>query len=58
MEGLQRLGTEKMLKAAFIMHANYGKFDLCAHILDRHDRAFGGSRSRSYLAQMAAMSSR
>jgi FkbM family methyltransferase len=56
-EELMKLGSAKMLKAAYILHTNYGLYDLCAHLLDRHDRAFGGARLRHYLARLNAIHS-
>jgi FkbM family methyltransferase len=37
-----------LVRAAFIAHVNYGKYDLAAHLLQHHDRRRGGSLLEEY----------
>jgi len=48
---LAQLPREKLLKAAYIAHVNYGLLDLAAHHIARYDRAAGTSLLVGYLAQ-------
>ena len=45
-ETLSNLGAQKLMRAAYIAHVNYGMWDLAAHILARYDAKYG-SKSRS-----------
>jgi len=47
---LAQLPQEKLLKAAYIAHVNYGLLDLAAHHIARYDRAAGTSLLSGYLA--------
>jgi FkbM family methyltransferase len=49
-DALATLGPQKLLRAAYIAHVNYGMWDLAAHILARYDRDFGSNLLGEYLA--------
>jgi hypothetical protein len=50
---LKRQGAEKLLKAAYIAHVNYGMYDLAAHYLAEHDKLTGASTLAQYSTEQA-----
>lgn len=50
---LGKQGAEKLLKAAYIAHVNYGMYDLAAHYLAEHDKLTGASTLPQYSAEYA-----
>ena len=48
-DSLAALGPQKLLRAAYIAHVNYGMWDLAAHILARYDSEVGASLLPEYL---------
>jgi len=41
-----------LLRAAYIAHVNYMKYDLAAHLIGLHDRSSGGSLLTAYIAEI------
>jgi FkbM family methyltransferase len=50
--------TEKLLKAAYIAHVNYGMFDLAAHFLSEYDKAEQSHMLSHYAADLHAWKNR
>jgi FkbM family methyltransferase len=53
-DALSKLGAQKLLRAAYIAHVNYGMWDLAAHILTRYDSRYRSNLATEYVAAVEA----